>query len=909
MASADTKITSELVEAYSKCRRKAFLLLHGADQREHHDYCRLVADRATVSRRSYKADVGEHGQNSVVRNGTRFQLVGDDGLSHEDLRAGCDVLSCAIRQGVAAPNEPHIAIGTCNAGSGEKVRLAFAGYVIGKMDRQRPTHGVIVPLSGRPRRIALAGLYTAVEATIKALREWKTLSLSDVPALLLNPHCQICPFHASCLREAKQHDNLTLLERMTPKAVEKCRKRGIFTVSQLSYAYRPRRHRKKHAANIHAFSLELQALAIRTQRIYLHELPSIPTGNVQLFVDIEGLPDQHTDYLIGIDVLDESRITPHSFWASSPAEEPGIFKECLTLAAKYPDAPIFHYGSYEPRAFARVAKRYEIEVDGFLKRLVNVNSAIFGKVYFPARSNRLKDLGQLVGATWDEPDASGLRSVAWRWRWEDQHRQADKDRLIAYNRSDLQALRLLTGELQSIQETAETRTDVDFAGAPKDNMTPVGEEIRLTFGRILKSAHYAYSHKRIQIRPSGATTNTETRAPTVVRRVSPINRRGLPSKRGTIVSIPCKRQCPRCPTRRLMPTETFAVHTLIDLKFTKEGCRKAVVRYTGKRAFCPQCGRYYIPPTIRRLQGRIFGHAFQAWAVHQHVALRLPYSAISQTAEDLFSESLSKASITGFVRQFAEEYGRTERLLAKRILDGLFVHVDETRINVKGVDEYVWVLTNGKEVMFRRTQTRESAFIQTLLDSYGGTLISDFYAGYDAVECRQQKCLVHLIRDLNDDLWKNPFNQEYELFVAAVHDLLGPIFADIDRYGLRKRHLHKHMAAVDRFYKTHVDPGSFESDIVERYLKRFNHYRGSLFTFLDQDGLPWNNNTAERAIRHLAIQRKISGSFSREGADDHLRLLGIAQTCRFQGKSFLRFLLSGEKDLEQFHVRGRRHKG
>ena len=55
-------------------------------------------------------------------------------------------------------------------------------------------------------------------------------------------------------------------------------------------------------------------------------------------------------------------------------------------------------------------------------------------------------------------------------------------------------------------------------------------------------------------------------------------------------------------------------------------------------------------------------------------------------------------------------------------------------------------------------------------------LISDFYGGYDSMPCRQQKCLVHLIRDLNDDLWKNPFLAEYELFVARIRDLFLPIF-------------------------------------------------------------------------------------------------------------------------------------
>jgi hypothetical protein len=102
-----------------------------------------------------------------------------------------------------------------------------------------------------------------------------------------------------------------------------------------------------------------------------------------------------------------------------------------------------------------------------------------------------------------------------------------------------------------------------------------------------------------------------------------------------------------------------------------------------------------------------------------------------------------------------------------------------------------------------------------------------------------------------------------------------------------------------------VDVPSPECDVTAKYIKRFDRYRGSLFTFLDGDGIGWNNNVAERGIRHLAIQRKISGSFHEKGAESYLRLLGIAQSCRFQRKSFLRFLLSELKDLDLFTQRGR----
>jgi len=81
-----------------------------------------------------------------------------------------------------------------------------------------------------------------------------------------------------------------------------------------------------------------------------------------------------------------------------------------------------------------------------------------------------------------------------------------------------------------------------------------------------------------------------------------------------------------------------------------------------------------------------------------------------------------------------------------------------------------------------------------------------------------------------------------------------------------------------------------------------------MFHFIDEDLIPWNNNTGERALRHLAVQRKISYFFFKEFAPKHLVLLGIAQTCKFQGKSFLKYLLSGEMDIDNFRPRRRRRR-
>ena len=77
------------------------------------------------------------------------------------------------------------------------------------------------------------------------------------------------------------------------------------------------------------------------------------------------------------------------------------------------------------------------------------------------------------------------------------------------------------------------------------------------------------------------------------------------------------------------------------------------------------------------------------------------------------------------------------------------------------------------------TDTREATIVHEFLANYDGIIISDFYPGYDAIKCSQQKCWVHLVRDLNGDLYSAPFDTEFEIFVFEVRNLIIPIMEDI----------------------------------------------------------------------------------------------------------------------------------
>jgi len=86
--------------------------------------------------------------------------------------------------------------------------------------------------------------------------------------------------------------------------------------------------------------------------------------------------------------------------------------------------------------------------------------------------------------------------------------------------------------------------------------------------------------------------------------------------------------------------------------------------------------------------------------------------------------------------------------------------------------------------------------------------------------------------------------------------------------------------------------------------KRIMKYRGDLFTFLDYDGIPWNNNNAEHAVKHFAKYRRLAnGRFAERGLRDYLKLLSVYETCKYKGVRFLEFLLSKERDIDSFAER------
>jgi hypothetical protein len=359
------------------------------------------------------------------------------------------------------------------------------------------------------------------------------------------------------------------------------------------------------------------------------------------------------------------------------------------------------------------------------------------------------------------------------------------------------------------------------------------------FRTITKAAYWDYQRQKVYVR---------SKQP---KRVLTGRRKSSPDAPATNKIIPVQEQrpecCIRCAGMLIYKTGRFS-QTVYDLRFSIGGLRRWIVRYTYDRYICWRCKASF----NRYVRKSKYGHNLKAYVVYQIIELRIPQHAVAQSLTTLFGFEMLSGSINRIKASSADYYENTYRSILRRIGGGPLVHADETKVTIADQDRYVWVFTSMDEVAFVYSDTREAEAARDVLCDFQGVLVSDFYAGYDSIDCAQQKCLIHLMRDLNDDVLHHPFNDEMNELARSFATLLTAMLETVDRFGLKARHLRKHKEEVDRFYRM-LQKRDYQTEVGRAYKKRFEKNRDKLFTFLDYDGVPWNNNNAEHAIKAFAL--------------------------------------------------------
>jgi predicted RecB family nuclease len=296
----------------------------------------------------------------------------------------------------------------------DKLLLAFDALALSYMlGRDVPAGKIIHGDDHAVLKVKTSGLVSEARTLIE--KTATMLSAPLPPDLILNRYCAECEFQTHCRQKAVERDDLSLLALMPEKERKKFHSKGIFTVTQLSYTFRPRRRPKRQRDKREKYHHALKALAIREKKIHVVDSPELNIAGTPVYLDVEGLPDRDFYYLIGVRIGKGEAVVQHSMWADTVEGERTIWNVLIGILGKVEKPVLIHYGSYETVFLRRMCERYGeplkgSEVAEAIRVPVNLLAMTFARVYFPTFSNGLKEIAGYLGFQWSDSAATGIQS-------------------------------------------------------------------------------------------------------------------------------------------------------------------------------------------------------------------------------------------------------------------------------------------------------------------------------------------------------------------------------------------------------------------------------------------------------------------------------------------------------------------
>lgn len=309
-----------------------------------------------------------------------------------------------------------------------------------------------------------------------------------------------------------------------------------------------------------------------------------------------------------------------------------------------------------------------------------------------------------------------------------------------------------------------------------------------------------------------------------------------------------------------------------------------VIEYQIERGWCSNCRCWQSPQLnwsgVVMGQGRI-GVRLAGLVAYLRAQLRVPIRTIQQYLETVHQLKLSVGEISGLCQRVVRELAAAGEQLQAEVRASPVIHMDETGWREDGQNGYIWCLVSDSPQPVRYYeyhQSRAQAVAHEMLDTFKGHLVSDFYAGYNGYTGPHQRCWVHLLRDLHDLRDQHTGDAEVVAWVLAVKAL----------YQRAQEAVASAQTQQDRqtFYDLLV---MMTRDLALPYAqvdhpcralaKRLLRHEDELFQFVRHPDVPSDNNLAERALRSLVVQRKISGgSRSPAGSKTRMGLASLFET-------------------------------
>jgi transposase len=322
---------------------------------------------------------------------------------------------------------------------------------------------------------------------------------------------------------------------------------------------------------------------------------------------------------------------------------------------------------------------------------------------------------------------------------------------------------------------------------------------------------------------------------------------------------------------------------------------------------CPQCAQVSVGAFPAEAPSRAqYGARVRALAVYLVEQQHLPLGRVQQFLADLLGLRLARGTLVGWVQQAAQVLEPVERQIKAALTRAPVLHHDETGVRRAGKLAWAHVTSTSRLTHYAVHSKRghEATDAIGILPAYRGVSVHDGWDAYGVyTACRHALCNVHHLRELTF------LEEEYhQAWAADLKTLLRQMKAASDQAraggllrlapGVRAEFVDRYQALLKAGLAANPPPpdqhrragqrGRLKQSPARNLLERLLLQQNEVLAFLDDLTIPFDNNQAERDLRGLKMQQKVSGCFrSDRGADAYAMIRGYLATLRKQGQSLL----------------------
>jgi len=493
----------------------------------------------------------------------------------------------------------------------------------------------------------------------------------------------------------------------------------------------------------------------------------------------------------------------------------------------------------------------------------------------------------------------------------------EENRLLREQASVQQETISVQRELITRQQEQITLLERELS-VQQEQMTQFAEQVKTLQERLAKDSHNSH------LPPS---SDRFSRQPKSLRKKSgkkPGGQAGHPGK--TLLFAPCPDEvivhsvdrCEQCQADlRQVPPLMLERRQVVDVP----PARLVVQEHHSEQKQCPQCQQITVaafPPEVRAPVQ--YGPRIAAMAVYLVQQQLLPLARACEVMEDVLAVSMSEGTLCDLIGRCASHLAEVEQHIKEALIASLVIHQDETGLYVAGQRQWLHVTCTPRLTHYAVHASRGRAALDAIgiLPRFGGTSVHDGWRSYFLYACSHALCLVHLLRELTflaeeqrlewaADLkallleMKQATDQAREQGLATLHPL------EVEDWQAQFVAL---VAHADATTPTAQAPpgkkGRAKQSAARNLLDRLIGDQQAVLAFLHRLVVPFDNNQAERDVRMVKVQQKVSGSFRSEaGASAFCRIRGYLSTLRKQGLDLLASLeatLRGHPILPSFQT-------